>query len=85
MKRGKGNKKTGELSLPKQRNIFISTLTELQSERVGKIWEWSELIKVAKDLELNVGDFHAFIDRLNQDGVLLQKGNKRYSFEGTFL
>lgn len=71
--------------MPKQRSLFISTLTEMQQHRGSSIWEWGELIRVAKDLELNIGDFHSFIERLNSDGVLLQKGTKRYSFEGTYL
>lgn len=71
--------------MPKQRSLFISTLNEMQQHRDNTIWEWGELIKVAKDLELNIGDFHNFIERLNSDGVLLQKGTKKYAFQGTYL
>lgn len=78
-------KKNGELSLPKQKNLFISTLNQMQGDRLGNIWEWSELVKVAKDLDLNVGDFHNFVERLNNEGVLLQKGSKRYSFQGQYV
>jgi hypothetical protein len=42
-------------------------------------------VKIAKELELNIGDFYAFIERLNQDGILLQKGNKKYAFKDTFV
>ena len=78
-------KKTGELSLPKQRNLYIGALKQKSDEKQSNIWEWADLIKIAKELELNIGDFHVFIDRLNQDGVLLQKGQKKYAFHDTYL
>ena len=78
-------KKNSELSLPKQRNLYVNHLRDVSEEEGKEIWEWSELLKAAKELELNIGDFYAFIERLNQDGVLLQKGNKRYAFKGTYV
>jgi hypothetical protein len=50
----------------------------MSEERDPPIWEWAELVKLGKDLELNIGDFYNFVERLNQDGVLLQKGTKKY-------
>ena len=79
------SKKNGDLSQPKQRKLFVEALNDLQADRMGNLWEWRQLVTVAKDLGLNVGDFHSFIERLNNEGVLLQKGSKRYSFEGNFL
>ena len=84
-KKAKVAKKNCELSLPKQRNLYVNHLREVSEEEGKNIWEWSELINVAKELQLNIGDFHSFIERLNQDGVLLQKGNKRYAFKGTYV
>lgn len=78
-------KKTGELSLPKQRNLFIQSLKDQSEEKECNIWDWSELVKLAKNLELNVGDFYHFIERLNQDGILLQKGTKKYEFQDSFV
>ena len=49
-KKVKLNKKNGELSLPKQRQLFVNTLNEMQQYRDGRAWEWGELLKVAKDL-----------------------------------
>jgi hypothetical protein len=43
------------------------------------------LVKLAKELELNVGDFYNFIERLNQDAVLIQKGQKKYEFQSSFV
>lgn len=43
-------KKNGQLSMPKQRSLFISTLNEMQQHRDSSIWEWGQLIRVAKDL-----------------------------------
>ena len=43
-------KKNGELSLPKQRTLFVQTLNEMQQNRIGSLWEWGELLRVAKDL-----------------------------------
>jgi hypothetical protein len=60
-KKVKMAKRNGDLSLPKQRDLFISTLNEMQQNRSTPVWEWGELIKVAKDLELNIGDFHHFV------------------------
>jgi hypothetical protein len=33
-------KKNGELSMPKQRDLFISTLNEIQGHRDSTMWEW---------------------------------------------
>lgn len=57
----------------------------MQAKKDSAIWEWGELVAVAKELELNIGDFHNFIERLNSDGVLLQKGTKKYLFQGTYF
>ena len=84
-KKAKLNKRPAELSLPKQRALYISHLRQVTETEGKQIWEWAELVKAAKELELNIGDFYAFIDRLNQDGVLLLKGNKRYAFRGTYV
>lgn len=85
VKKAKVYKKNSELSLPKQRALFISSMREKGEEKESNIWEWSELVKLAKELELNIGDFYAFVERLNQDGTLLQKGNKKYAFQDTFV
>jgi hypothetical protein len=85
VKKAKVYKKNSELSMPKQRNLFISQMREKMEEKDSNIWEWSELVKLAKELELNIGDFYAFVERLNQDGILLQKGNKKYAFQDTFV
>jgi hypothetical protein len=42
-------------------------------------------VRLAKEMELNIGDFYAFVERLNQDGLLLQKGNRKYAFQDTFV
>jgi len=34
---------------------------------------------------LNVGDFYNFIERLNLESVLIQKGQKKYEFQSSFL
>lgn len=34
------NKKPGQLSLPKQRAIFINSLADMQKDRLSNIWEW---------------------------------------------
>lgn len=39
-KKIKMTKKAGELSLPKQRNLFVSTLKEMQEHRESSLWEW---------------------------------------------
>jgi len=63
----------------------VSAMREKGLERGSNIWEWSELVRLAKEMELNIGDFYAFIERLNQDGLLLQKGNRKYAFQDTFV
>lgn len=57
----KVSKKNNELSLPKQRQLFVNTLRDMQEEREGRVWEWSELVQVARELQLSIGDFHNFI------------------------
>lgn len=41
-------KKASELSLPKQRALYINQLREMSESESKEIWEWSELVKMAK-------------------------------------
>ncbi len=84
VKRAKVFKKNSELSLPKQRALFINSMREQGDQRDSNIWDWNELVSLSKELELNISDFYAFIDRLNQEGTLLQKGSRRYAFKDSF-
>jgi hypothetical protein len=41
VKKAKIYKKNSELSLPKQRNLFIENMREKMNEKGSNIWEWS--------------------------------------------
>lgn len=48
VKKAKVYKKNSELSLPKQRTLFIETLREKAGSKESNLWEWTELVSIAK-------------------------------------
>ena len=40
--------------------------------------EFSDMVEIGKSMNLQVGDFRNFIDKLNANGILLKKSAKSY-------
>jgi DNA helicase MCM8 len=74
---GKPNSAQG-LSKQKQTTLFIEKL-RMQAEVNGsKIFSMSDLVNIATQIKLNVGEFSTFIDKLNNASLLLFKGDNKY-------
>lgn len=69
-KRGTANAKVdpnniGGLSVPKQTTLFVERLRFEAEQRGSKMFEFQEMIKLGKDMNLQVGDFKLFLEKLN--------------------
>ena len=68
----------GSLSGPKQTKIFIEKLKEMANSKGDSIFTFHELVNVSRSLNMQVGDFRHYIDKLNAQNHLLLKSNKIY-------
>ncbi|CAI2384338.1 unnamed protein product [Moneuplotes crassus] len=68
----------GSLSQPKQTKIFIEKLKEIATEKQDKSFTHTHLMEISRSLNMQVGDFRQYIDKLNANNVLLMKGHKIY-------
>lgn len=66
------------MSQGKQALLYMRQLTILSREKEDAIFSEKELLEIAKRMNLNVSHFGQFVDKLNQQGFLLKKGNKLY-------
>ena len=64
--------------MPKQTKLFMDKLREEASLRNGYLFEYQELLKIAKSMNMQVGDFSEYIDRLNHQNYLILKSSKLY-------
>lgn len=80
VKRFRGDKPIGEMSLPKQQLAFEDRIREMKEEKGTNLFEFQELVAVSKAMGLKVGDFNQFIERLNVQSVLLKKGGGVYQY-----
>ena len=44
----------------------------------GNELEFSDMVNLGKSMNLQVGDFRNFVDKLNANGILLKKSGKVY-------
>lgn len=72
----------GSLSGPKQTKIFIEKLKERAAEKGDKIFSFHDLSNISRSLNMQVGDFRHYIDKLNAQNYLLMKGSKIYELSG---
>ena len=68
----------GSLSGPKQTKIFIERLKEKAADKGDKIFTFNDLINISRSLNMQVGDFRMYIDKLNAQNHLLMKSSKIY-------
>ena len=53
------------LSIPKQTKLFVERLRDISSRGGDKILEYQIMVEIGKSMNLQVGDFRNFIDKLN--------------------
>jgi hypothetical protein len=68
----------GILSMPKQTKIFIDKLNEYAKEKSTYLFEFSELMDISKKMNMNVGDFSDYVERLNQQNYLIKKNKNLF-------
>lgn len=68
----------GMLSIPKQTKFFVERLRDEAERRGDKRFDQQELIRIGKEINLQVGDFKVFLEKLNAQSIILLKPNKQY-------
>lgn len=68
----------GLLSIPKQTKFFVERLRQFGQEQGNNVIDFSDMVEMGKSMNLQVGDFRNFIDKLNANGILLKKSAKAY-------
>ena len=74
-------KAVGEQSMPKQAKAFINRLCELAEEKQEPIWDFRELMGIGREMQLSVGDFDLFIERLNENNTLMLRPGRKYELK----
>jgi len=86
---GKGRTGTGKerfqdpnnvsmLSIPKQTKIYVDKLRQEANLRGSPIYDYQELVRIGKEINLQVGDFRTLVDKLNSQGILIMKSGRQY-------
>ena len=63
----------GVLSVPKQTKHFLEKLREKARASGNAQFEFRDLMEVAKSLNMQVGDFSEYVDKLNFQNYLLKR------------
>ena len=74
----------GILSMPKQTKLFIDKLREEAKNRDSFLFEFQELLGLSKSMNMNVGDFAEYIEKLNQQNYLIKKNAKLYELNSKY-
>lgn len=74
----------GILSVPKQTKLFIDKLREEAKTRGSFLFEYQDLLGMSRSMNMNVGDFSEYIDKLNQQSYLILKGSKLYELNSKY-
>jgi hypothetical protein len=83
---GRGGKKAQEMdmnnvsmmSIPKQTKCYVDRIRNVADTKGSGIFDYQELIGIAKQINLQVGDFRNLIDKLNSQNILIMKNSKTY-------
>jgi len=67
-----------ELSKKKQTEVFMERLRGEAVIRGDDIFDYNDLVKISKEIRMNVGDFSDYIAELNNGSFLLLKGPQKY-------
>jgi len=74
----------GILSVPKQTKLFIDKLREEAKMKNSFLFEYQDLLGISRSMNMNVGDFSEYIDKLNQQSYLILKGSKLYELNSKY-
>lgn len=66
------------LSIPKQTKIYVDRLKGEANARGNPIFDYQELVRIGKEINLQVGDFRTLVDKLNAQAVLIMKPGRQY-------
>lgn len=66
------------MSIPKQTKCYVDKLRNMADAKRSPIFEYQELITIAKSINLQVGDFRGLVDKLNSQNILIMKNSKTY-------
>jgi hypothetical protein len=72
----------GSFSKSKISAAFMKALRSEVRREDKTVFSVQELYRVARSQSLQIDDFDSFIDNLNQQGLLLNKGRKNYQVVG---
>ena len=68
-----------KFSIAKQTKVFIDVLNEECKFKGDRTFSMLQLRDLARSMKMSVGEFHAYVDKLNQDGHFLKKGDGLYT------
>ncbi|CDW72960.1 dna helicase mcm8-like [Stylonychia lemnae] len=66
------------LSIPKQTKFYLDRLRQEAETSGNKIFDFQGLIRIGKEMNLQVGDFKLFIEKLNMQNALIMKPGKQW-------
>jgi DNA helicase MCM8 len=72
----KGRKKGGKHAEAKR---FLTTMSKMANAQGRKVFSVAEMYSIADDIHLQVDDMKTLIEKLNDAGELLKKGNGMYA------
>lgn len=79
----KPSKPASQLSLPKKHKILLDELKAMRESRQSGFFRLEEIRAIVNRLDLRLDDFLLFIERLNMEGTLLNKGNGVYELSSS--
>ena len=68
----------GALPKAKQERLFIQRLKQDAQQRGSMTFDYQELLQTAKGMNMQVGDFRQFVDKLNAQSVFIMKSAREY-------
>ena len=69
------------LSIPRQTKVYVDRLRSETQNRGTSIFDYQELVRIGKEINLQVGDFRTLVDKLNSQGVLIMKQGRTYQLQ----
>nr|CCA17112.1 DNA replication licensing factor MCM8 putative [Albugo laibachii Nc14] len=73
------------LSLPKKIKFYAARLEQVAKREGKNVFSLDELMEIAKSARLEIGNFHDFLDVLNEHCIVLKKGPKRYQLQASSI
>ena len=66
------------LSIPKQTKFFVEKLRAEAEAKGEKRFDQQELVRIGKEMNLQVGDFKMFLEKLNAQNIIIMKPQKQF-------